>query len=202
LVPLTTVSEIRGELDRLIGQVQVPAVFGWFVQMLLENEDCWRERREAILKQGVSRFLVDDVFGPASNITVVGLAQMLLGAQWVQNFEAWFLNRIHGGRLPGMVPWDTDREWSAVHLPNALAAYLMQAYQLPVQFRLLPGAGERIYCTQIVCPVGLWQHRDAAYWMALGSERREACRYSYEKPDLPGMPLSDWRLLPPLIPDR
>ena len=181
--------------------MQVPAVFAGFVQMLLENEDCWRERREAMLKQEVSRFFADDIFGPASNITITGLAQKLLGAQWAQKFEEWFLHRIHGGHPQGTAPWNTDWEWSAVHLPNALAAYLMQAYQLPIQFRLLPGAGERIYCTQILCPVGLWQHGDAAKWMAVGSKRQEACRYSYEKPDLPDMPLSDWRQLPPLIPD-
>ena len=222
--PFVSLSEIKGFLDEEISKTDVTAIFDQLMQTLLDNDKCWYEKEMAEFfdtlfgndggrmdkkispESAINNFFTETVFEDFLNIPVIAAARHVLDHPWNEESNSIQLlsDRIYHRVISGESSWDRIRRsfWSNhfVILPEKLSDFKNPMHTRQFYCRTMHGYSEKLYTVHLDYGIAPWFHKDAEQWMVLSNSQMNVCGHLYENPTFPGMPFSDWRNLPQLIP--
>ena len=213
-MPLVTVKELRPILDAEVDKLNIPVMMDNFMGMLLAHENDWLTGDEDAIARLVTDFVVGTAFRDFYCRSVTGFLQDKYG---ITDTAALAQRVLHDCLLPlareaqpllpcgGAWPAANSFHFKSLTVPYSstpLVAAVQDLCSIEPSWQMERGApADRITAREILVGFPLWAHVDCPDWERAYAESLSIGRHSYEGKPIPGMPLDDWRKLPPLIPD-
>ena len=213
--PMMTIADLKQPLDAEVNKLNIPNMLDAFVSELLANEDAWINEDENKITRLVTKFFVEKAFKGYADRSITAFLQDKYNTTNVDQltnkvYDNWMLPLIEQASplfyFDGAV-WgeDATARLSFLSVPTASAPVTAAAQALnmndPAWTLMASAFPDRVSAVWLGIGLPIRAHRDCKNWERAYAESFSAGRHSYEGKPIPGMPLDDWRKLPPLIPD-
>ena len=210
--PMMTLAELDPLLDAAAAQLNIPRLLDAFMAKLLDNEEVWIEEDENRITRLVTDFFVHTAFPGFANRTITAFLQDKYSttdtAQLASHvYHDWILPLTRRARPlfpfdPTVWPAGRTAQLASLSIPASSAPIAAAANgALPHWMPRASASPDRIAATEILAGFPIRAHRDCENWeRAYCGGFVSAGLHSYEGKPIPGMPLDDWRRLPPLAP--
>ena len=213
--PIMTLAELDPLLDAAAAQLNIPSLLDAFMAKLLDNEEVWIEEDENRITRLVSDFCTDSAFPDFTDRGITAFlrdkyntADTARLANFVYNDCIRPLSRKAEPLFAfdaAVWPAGKTPRLSLLSVPTASAPVTAAAQRLNTDdpaWTLTTGAfPDRVSAVWLGIGLPIHAHRDCENWeRAYCGGFVSAGLHSYEGKPIPGMPLDDWRRLPPLAP--
>ena len=213
--PIMTLAELDPLLDAAAAQLNIPRLMDAFMAKLLDNEEVWIEEDENRITRFVSDFCTDSAFPDFTDRGITAFLQ----DKYNTADTARLANFVYNGCIRPLsrkaeplfafdaAVWPAGKtpRLSLLSVPTASAPVTAAAQRLNTDdpaWTLTTGAfPDRVSAVWLGIGLPIRAHRDCENWeRAYCGGFVSAGLHSYEGKPIPGMPLDDWRRLPPLAP--
>lgn len=213
--PVATIAKLEQSLDAEVNRLDIPNMLNAFMLELLANEDAWIEEDENRITRLVTNFFAN-AFSNFANRSITDF----LENKYNTADTARLANFVYNDCIQPLswkaeplfafdaAVWPAGRtpRLSLLSVPTASAPVTAAAQALnmndPAWTLMASAFPDRVSAVWLGIGLPIRAHRDCKNWeRAYCGESLSAGRHSYEGKPIPGMPLDDWRKLPPLIPD-
>ena len=213
--PVATIAELEQSLDAEVEKLHVPNLLDAFMAKLLADEEVWIEEDENKITRFVSDFCTNSAFPDFTDRGITAFLQ----DKYNTADTAQLANFVYNGCIRPLsrkaellidfdaAVWPAGRtpRLSFLSVPTASAPVTAAAQRLNTDdpaWTLTTGAfPDRVSAVRLGIGLPIRAHRDCKNWERAYAQSSSVGLHSYEGKPIPGMPLDDWRKLPPLIPD-
>ena len=210
-LPMMTIAELHQLLDAEVARLNIPSLMDAFLAKLLASEEEWLGGDENRITRLVTDFFVHTAFPGFANRSITAFLQDKYSttdtAQLASHvYHDWILPLTRRARP--LFPFDPTI-WSAnntarlsfLSIPTASAPIVAAANgALPHWTPRASASPDRIAATEILAGFPIRAHLACPDWERAYAGGAPAGLHSYEGKPADGMPLNDWRKLPPLAP--
>ena len=212
--PVVTIARLKQSLDAEVNGLDIPNMLNAFMLELLANEDAWIEEDENKITRLVTNFFAN-AFSNFANRSITDFLENKYNtadtarlANFVYNDCIRPLSRKAEPLFaldPATWPAGSPPRLSLLSVPAASVPVTAAAQRLntddPAWWTLTTGAfPDRVSAVRLGIGLPIRAHHDCKNWERAYAGSLSAGLHSYEGKPIPGMPLDDWRALPPLIP--
>ena len=213
--PVATIARLKQSLDARVAEVSASGMLDTFMELLLEHEEDWITENE----NKITRLVTDFFVKTFSDFTGRSITDFLENKYNTAD-TARLANFVYNDCIQPLsrkaeplfaldaAVWPAGRtpRLSLLSVPTASAPVTAAAQALnmndPAWTLMASAFPDRVSAVWLGIGLPIRAHRDCKNWeRAYCGESLSAGRHSYEGKPIPGMPLDDWRKLPPLIPN-
>ena len=210
-LPMMTIAELHQLLDAEVARLNIPNLMDAFLAKLLANEEEWLGGDENRITRLVTDFFVHTAFPGFAKRTITAFLQDKYSttdtAQLAsQVYHDWILPLTQRTRPlfpfdPTIWPAGRTAQLASLSIPASSAPIAAAANgALPHWTPRASACPDRITATEILAGFPIRAHLACPDWERACAGGAPAGLHSYEGKPADGMPLNDWRKLPPLAP--